>query len=61
MLAPLTPGFWRAPTDNDFGNYMPDWAAVWQQAGHNRRLERLQAGGSDGSQPVITARFTLQR
>ncbi len=38
LLAPLTPNFWRAPTDNDFGNYMPGWAAVWEQAGRNRSL-----------------------
>ena len=36
--APLKPNFWRAPTDNDFGNYMQDWAAVWEQAGRNRTL-----------------------
>jgi len=39
MLQPLAPNFWRAPTDNDFGNYMQDWAAVWEQAGANRSLD----------------------
>jgi len=38
MRKPLEPNFWRAPTDNDFGNYMHDWAAVWAQAGPNREL-----------------------
>jgi beta-galactosidase len=38
----LTPNFWRAPTDNDFGNYMPDWAAVWEQARRNRTLESFE-------------------
>jgi beta-galactosidase len=42
MLEPLTPNFWRAPTDNDFGNYMPDWAASWQEAGSHRNLEFLE-------------------
>jgi beta-galactosidase len=41
LLAPLTPNFWRAPTDNDFGNYMQEWAAVWEQAGRNRSLMSL--------------------
>jgi len=41
LLAPLTPNFWRAPTDNDFGNYMQDWAASWEQAGRNRKLESV--------------------
>jgi beta-galactosidase len=41
MLAPLTPNFWRAPIDNDFGNYLHEWAAVWEQAGRNRSLVDL--------------------
>ncbi len=47
LLAPLTPNFWRAPTDNDFGNYMQDWAAVWEQAGRNRTLESVEASGTE--------------
>ena len=46
LLTPLTPNFWRAPTDNDFGNYMPDWAAVWEQAGRNRSLHGARACSS---------------
>jgi beta-galactosidase len=42
MLSPMRPNFWRAPTDNDFGNYMPEWAAAWQAAGENRKLESLE-------------------
>ncbi len=42
LLTPLTPNLWRAPTDNDFGNYMPDWAAVWEQAGGTRKLESVR-------------------
>ncbi len=42
ILRPLTPNFWRAPTDNDFGNYMPDWAEVWEQVGRHRELESLR-------------------
>ncbi len=36
------PGFWRAPTDNDFGNGMPARCAVWRQAGCDRRTERVE-------------------
>ena len=53
LLAPLTPNFWRAPTDNDFGNYMPEWAAVWEQAGRNRSLKSLQVLGSTGNMRVV--------
>ncbi|MEL7187526.1 MAG: glycoside hydrolase family 2 TIM barrel-domain containing protein, partial [Pseudomonadota bacterium] len=42
LLAPLTPITWRAPTDNDFGNYMQDWGAVWEQARRNLTLDSLK-------------------
>ncbi|WP_286233522.1 glycoside hydrolase family 2 TIM barrel-domain containing protein [Thalassotalea sediminis] len=32
ILEPLKPNFWRAPTDNDLGNNMQTWAAMWQTA-----------------------------
>ncbi len=32
------PDFWRAPTDNDFGNKMPERCAVWKHAGENREV-----------------------
>lgn len=51
LLAPLAPNFWRAPTDNDFGNYMPEWGAVWEQAGRNRRL--LSFDYSQGGQGAV--------
>ncbi len=31
LQAPLTANFWRAPTDNDLGNDMQNWAAIWQK------------------------------
>jgi beta-galactosidase len=41
LLGPLTPNLWRAPTDNDFGNYMIDWARVWQDSADHRALRSL--------------------
>jgi len=38
--------FWRPPTDNDLGNGMQEWAAIWKEAGVtarstlNKRLKR---------------------
>jgi len=29
---PLRPNFWRAPTDNDLGNGMQEWAAIWKRS-----------------------------
>lgn len=42
LQAPLRPDLWRAPTDNDFGNYMGDWAGVWQQASGAEALRSLE-------------------
>jgi beta-galactosidase len=34
----LQPNFWRAPTDNDFGNKMQTRLKVWKNAGKNRQV-----------------------
>ena len=34
------PYFWRAPTDNDFGNKMPQKMGVWRQVQTNRRVQK---------------------
>ena len=45
LKAPLTPNFWRAPTNNDYGNRMPQRYAQWKIASlYNRAgLERETA------------------
>ena len=57
LLTPLTPNFWRAPTDNDFGNYLSEWAAVWEQAGRNRSLRTLETIESGRDRVVIEAEY----
>ena len=42
LLAPLKPNFWRAPTDNDLGNNMQNWAAMWQTAEQGLSLTNLK-------------------
>ena len=37
----LQPNFWRAPTDNDFGNGMDKRCAVWRYAGDNKQLKNI--------------------
>jgi beta-galactosidase len=54
---PMAPLFWRAPTDNDFGNYMPDWAAAWEQAGRNRDLVSLQVDESQAGRVSVIADY----
>lgn len=33
------PDFWRAPTDNDYGNRMPEVCSIWKMAGQNKTLQ----------------------
>ncbi len=43
ITAPLMANFWRAPTDNDLGNGMPEWAGVWQDAAVQLTLESIES------------------
>jgi beta-galactosidase len=39
LLEPIRPEFWRAPTDNDFGEGFPQKAKAWKLAGQNTVLK----------------------
>ncbi len=41
IVQPLIPDFWRAPTDNDFGNKMPERCKKWKEAVFNDKLESI--------------------
>ncbi|MBN7827134.1 beta-galactosidase, LacZ type [Bowmanella dokdonensis] len=43
LNAPLKVNFWRPPTDNDLGNDMPQWAAIWQHAQDRLQLQSLSS------------------
>ncbi len=53
------PYFWRAPTDNDFGNQMPSVLGIWRNAHVNMLLKSVTAGevGIDGI--TITLSYEL--
>ncbi|MDE3236664.1 MAG: DUF4981 domain-containing protein, partial [Bacteroidota bacterium] len=38
------PYFWRAPTDNDFGNGMPAKLGIWRSAHQNRKIKNIVVG-----------------
>ncbi|HSC53831.1 MAG TPA: glycoside hydrolase family 2 TIM barrel-domain containing protein [Phnomibacter sp.] len=38
------PIFWRAPTDNDFGNNMPSELGIWRTAHANRQVKSVTVG-----------------
>lgn len=52
------PNFWRAVTDNDRGNKLPERAGIWRDAGERRRL--LQSGWeSAGGRVRFEVRYAL--
>jgi len=39
-----TPYFWRAPTDNDFGNSMPQQLGIWRSAHQQAQVKKVTVG-----------------
>ena len=55
--------FWRAPTDNDFGNYMFKWAQIWKQASNDQQLldiEVMVDGNKFEVQKIKTSEVTIK-
>jgi len=53
------PNFWRAPTDNDFGNGLDQRCRVWRKAGENRRLISSKINQSAYNQVDIILSFDI--
>lgn len=53
------PNFWRAPTDNDFGNQMPRRLGAWRVASLRRELKSLQILKRGPAEAVVLAEFQL--
>ncbi|WP_286261177.1 glycoside hydrolase family 2 TIM barrel-domain containing protein [Thalassotalea atypica] len=57
LKSPMKANFWRAPTDNDLGNGMQNWAAIWQTAAESLQLENISYKSlSDGFN--VSVRYT---
>lgn len=56
LPVPLHLNFWRAPTDNDRGNHMPEKCASWRDAGPRAKVTERQASVTDG---VVSLAYTL--
>lgn len=52
------PHFWRAPTDNDFGNQMPNKLGFWRSAHHMLRLDTVLVQQNNG-QLIFDCNYTL--
>lgn len=58
LKAPLKANFWRAPTDNDLGNGMQNWAAIWQAASDNLILTSFKTKKVPSGFKIITHHTT---
>lgn len=54
-----TPYFWRAPTDNDFGNGMPEKLGIWRNAHSNRKIKNVEVKASGNNQYEIITHYEL--
>ena len=53
------PYFWRAPTDNDFGNGMPANMGIWRNANDNILLKKVTVGDKEADGLPITVDYEL--
>ncbi|MBM4153687.1 MAG: DUF4981 domain-containing protein [Lentisphaerae bacterium] len=59
IAAPLAPNFWRAPTDNDRGNKMGSWAAVWRDAAARRVVTRCEVTEHGAGRVTVVATMKI--
>ncbi len=59
LISGLIPNFWRAPTDNDFGNDLYKRSRVWRKAGENRKLTYASVGEKGKKAKEITFKFDI--
>lgn len=53
------PYFWRAPTDNDFGNGMPSRLGIWRSAHENRKVISVNVAKQTDSGQFIRVNYQL--
>jgi beta-galactosidase len=58
LASEIQPDFWRAPTDNDFGNRLPELANGWKLAGQNKTLNDFTIDRTE-QRVILTAKYTL--
>jgi beta-galactosidase len=50
--------FWRAPTDNDFGNGMQRESSIWREAGESRKIKDFEVK-QVGSAIIVRVKYLL--
>ena len=58
LLSGPVPDFWRAPTDNDFGNGLDQRSRVWRKAGETRKVRSFKVD-KNGSSAIVSMEFDL--
>ncbi|MDR2462795.1 MAG: DUF4981 domain-containing protein, partial [Verrucomicrobiales bacterium] len=58
LRSPLTPNFWRVPTDNDLGWKVPEKMGAWKNAAEQAELVSLDGASTDEG-AIITANWKL--
>ncbi len=53
------PNFWRAPTDNDYGNDMPERLGVWRDAAARRTIDAVETWQNSDRDVVVRVTATL--
>lgn len=54
------PYFWRAPTDNDFGNQMPQKLGFWRNAHNLLKLDTVEVGVQRADGLSVTCRYKME-
>jgi len=55
----LAPNFWRGPTDNDYGNGMPERLQMWKQASKGLRAESVKVISEKSNEVVVESKYAL--
>ncbi|MDR0810848.1 MAG: DUF4981 domain-containing protein [Paludibacter sp.] len=58
ILNSIQPDFWRAPTDNDFGNSMPERLEIWKIAAKAKTVESFTIDNK-GNTVYVTVNYLL--
>ena len=54
-----SPYFWRAPTDNDFGNEMPNKLAIWKEASKNPTVKNVNLDKNTAEGLLVKVTYQL--
>ncbi len=59
LKEPVRPDFWRAPTDNDFGNGMQNRQGLWRYAGRHLTLKQFNVTRAENGFVTVIANYEL--